>query len=80
MAILDVTLHIYIYSFSLIRVMPPSRACADAAMRTAVAGGDGKEGSGTIEEVRQKDLLAAGEAEVNKLKSGNFEVMYKLFA
>ena len=29
--------------------------------------------------VRQKDLLAAGEAELSKLKGGNFENISKLF-
>ena len=29
--------------------------------------------------VGQKDLLQAGEAEVTKLKSGNFELISKLF-
>ena len=29
--------------------------------------------------VRQKDLLSAGEAEVSKLKGGNFELISKLF-
>ena len=29
--------------------------------------------------VRQRDLIAAGEAEVAKLKGGNFELISKLF-
>ena len=30
--------------------------------------------------VRQRDLIAAGEAEVAKLKGGNFELISKLFS
>jgi SpoVK/Ycf46/Vps4 family AAA+-type ATPase len=44
-----------------------ARACAEAAMR------DGKGA------VRQRDLMAAGEAEVSKLKGGNFDLYSKIF-
>jgi hypothetical protein len=61
------------------------RACAEAAYRVERAATPtpttttSATTSATTEEVRQKDLLAAGEAEIAKLKSGNFELMSKLF-
>eukprot|EP01035_Chromulina_nebulosa_P017063 gene17063-22575_t len=47
-----------------------SRAVAEAAMRQSTTNNYS---------VTQKDLLAAGEAEIEKLKSGNFELISKLF-
>jgi hypothetical protein len=44
-----------------------ARACAEAAMR---------DGKGTV---RHRDLMAAGEAEVSKLKGGNFDLYSKIF-
>ena len=64
-----------------------ARACAEAAMRadsegdigTGTGTGTGA-GAGTGGVVRQKDLVAAGEAEVNKLRGGmSFDMMSKLF-
>ena len=45
-----------------------ARACAEASTRT-----------GGNQEIRQKDLLLAGEAEVAMLRGGNYELMQKLF-
>jgi hypothetical protein len=45
----------------------------------SVAGTATATGTGTGSGVRQKDLIAAGEAEMAKLRGGNFDLISKLF-
>jgi hypothetical protein len=51
---------------------------AGAGTGTTTGAGTGA-GTGTGTGVRQKDLIAAGEAEMAKLRGGNFDLISKLF-